>query len=498
MRAKLPIKSLFFKVARALAAALIVVGTAVPAGADVVRDCGSGIRADRRIAACTEIIGKGGTGAMGLPAAYTNRGRGYLDKLDYERALAEFDAAIRIDPKFSLAYASRSRAYGENHDYERGIADADEAIRLDPGSARAYNIRGLNYKWKNEFDRAISDFTASIVLDPTFASTPNNRGNAYRAKGEFDRAISDYEQAIRLNPKFLLAYSNRASAYQAKGDLERALADYLKVLELPARLASDRQRQSSARERIELLSKPQPAPSNRRVALVIGNSNYQRVGLLANPANDARAVAVALRRLGFAEVVELFDLDQAAMTRALKDFGDRAQGAEWAVVFFAGHGLEMNGTNYLVPVDAQLKRDAHVADEALSLDSVQAKVDAASKFGLIILDACRNNPFIASMARTRGATRSVGQGLATIADPEGNVLVAFAAKHGTVAEDGAGQHSPFTAALLAHLEEPGLEVNILFRKIRDAVRTSTQRRQDPFVYGSLGSELLFFKSATAR
>lgn len=128
---------------------------------------------------------------------------------------------------------------------------------------------------------------------------------------------------------------------------------------------------------------------------------------------------------------------------------------------------------------------------------VQAKVDAATKFGLVILDACRNNPFLARMARQGGATRPIGRGLASI-EPEGNVLVAYAAKHGTVAEDGSGQNSPFTEALLAHIEEPGLEISILFRKVRDEVRKKTQRRQDPFIYGSLGSELLFFKSTAGR
>jgi uncharacterized caspase-like protein len=143
-----------------------------------------------------------------------------------------------------------------------------------------------------------------------------------------------------------------------------------------------------------------------------------------------------------------------------------------------------------------LKRDTHAADEAVSLDRIQAKVDGATKLGLVILDACRNNPFLARMART-GGTRSVGRGLATT-EPEGNVLVAYSAKHGTFAEDGAGGHSPFTEALLAYLEEAGLEINLLFRKVRDEVRKKTDRRQDPFIYGSLGSEPLYFRSATAR
>ena len=180
-------------------------------------------------------------------------------------------------------------------------------------------------------------------------------------------------------------------------------------------------------------------------------------------------IAAMLRRLGFAEVIERYDVSRENMGRALKEFGDRAEGAEWAVVYFAGHGLEMNGATYLVPVDAELRRDTHVGDETLSLTHVQAKVDAASKLGLVILDACRNNPFLSRMVRTAGATRSIGRGLPPV-EPEGNVLVADAAKHGTMAEDGSGEeHGPFTEALLAHMEEPGLEINFLFRKVRDRV-----------------------------
>jgi uncharacterized caspase-like protein len=208
-------------------------------------------------------------------------------------------------------------------------------------------------------------------------------------------------------------------------------------------------------------------------------------------------VAASLRRLGFGYVGELFDVSREQFGRALKDFGDQAENAEWAVVFYAGHGMEIDGVSYLIPTDAELARDTHVTDETISLTQVQAKVDAASKLGLVILDACRNNPFLERMARSVGATRSVARGLANV-EPEGNVLVAYSAKHGTTALDGAGANSPFTEALLKFIEEPGLEINFLFRKVRDEVRTKTQRQQEPFLYGSLSSEPLYFRQAAAR
>jgi uncharacterized caspase-like protein len=207
--------------------------------------------------------------------------------------------------------------------------------------------------------------------------------------------------------------------------------------------------------------------------------------------NDARAIAASLRRLGFAEVGERYNLNLAGMVEALKSFGDKAADADWAVVYYAGHGIELGGITYLLPTDARLARDTHVPDEALPLDRVLSKVETARKLRLVILDSCRTNPFVSKMARTV-ASRSIGRGLGRI-EPEGGVLVAYSAKHGTVALDGAGINSPFAEALLAHLEEPGLELQFLFRKVRDRVLASTQRAQEPFLYGSLSSESLYFK-----
>ena len=294
--------------------------------------------------------------------------------------------------------------------------------------------------------------------------------------------------------------------YSTAGEHERAIADFTKVVGLKATNPADKQRQDAARERLARLQKdlagkptaPIAPEKHKRVALVIGNSKYTHVSELDNPVNDAKGMAAALRRLGFTMVVELENATRDQMGRALKDLGDLTEGAEWVIVFFAGHGIEFNGMSYLIPVDAALKRDTHVEDEAIALSRVMAKVDAASRIGLIILDSCRNNPFAARMVRSAGATRSLASGLAPV-EPDGNVLVAFSAKHGTTAEDGTGsKHSPFTEALLTHIEEPGLEINFLFRRVRDEVRRKTDRRQDPFVYGSLGSDSMFLRTAVRR
>ena len=234
------------------------------------------------------------------------------------------------------------------------------------------------------------------------------------------------------------------------------------------------------------------ACAQSRVALVIGNGAYRQVSALANPTNDANDVADSLQRLGFS-VTRVANATFDGMRLALRDFGPKVRAAEMAVIFFAGHGLEVGGENYLIPIDADLKTDLDVPHEAISLKNVMQVVSPASKFGLVVLDACRNNPFASRMVRTL-RTRAVGRGLASI-EPTGSILVAYAAKDGTTASDGTGRNSPFTKALLTHLETPGLEVNFLFRNVRDDVLRATQLEQEPFVYGSLSREAIFFKAA---
>src|SRR5262249_10323489 len=156
--------------------------------------------------------------------------------------------------------------------------------------------------------------------------------------------------------------------------------------------------------------------------------------------------------------------------------------------------MEVAGENWLMPVDAALKADADTEQEAISLRGIMTSVSAASEVGLIILDACRDNPFLAKMQRTLRTRSTVTRGFARV-EPAGSVLVAYAAKDGTTASDGDGGNSPFTAALLRHLETPGLEINFLFRNVRDDVLTATNREQEPFVYGSLSKEAIFLRES---
>ncbi len=226
-----------------------------------------------------------------------------------------------------------------------------------------------------------------------------------------------------------------------------------------------------------------------RVALVIGNGAYVHIPFLANPVNDARGIADTLRSIGFA-VLEASDLDRNGMEQAIRQFGTRARDAEAALFFYAGHGLQYADENYLLPVGATADEPSDLRYEAVPLDLVMAEIDEAeADVSLIILDACRDNPLV---ARLSGASRSSddGRGLAAVRGATGT-LIAYATAPGEIAQDGDGPHSPFTSALLQWLPQPGLEVGIMFRRVRESVIEATNGAQVPWVEESILGEFYF-------
>ena len=231
----------------------------------------------------------------------------------------------------------------------------------------------------------------------------------------------------------------------------------------------------------------QPASAERRIALVMGNSAYEKVAPLPNPANDAGAMSAMLKGAGF-DVVDLkLDLKANEMRRALRNFADNARGADVAIVYFAGHGIEIEGVNYLIPVDAVLERDIDAFDEAVPLERILTVIEPVKKLRLVILDACRDSPF-RKTKRNNLASRGVGRGLVRVEPDSPNTMIAYAAKAGSIAIDGDDKNSPFTAALVKYLPRPGLDLRRAFGFVRDDVLKATGNRQEPFVYGSLGGE----------
>ena len=238
------------------------------------------------------------------------------------------------------------------------------------------------------------------------------------------------------------------------------------------------------------------ARADTRVALVVGNAKYEHADVLANTVNDAMAVSSVLKKAGF-DVDERDNLTVVEFKRAVRDFARTAANADIAVVYYSGHGVEFDGTNYLIPTDARLANDSDVEDEAIPLDRVLAATRAAKKLSLIILDACRENPFL-HLEGGMATKRVSFKGLVPLESTGTNTLVAYAAKAGSVSFDGSGANSPFTTALLKYIAEPGLDIRMALGKVRDEVLATTGNAQEPSIYGSLGGTNIFLVPASSK
>jgi tetratricopeptide (TPR) repeat protein len=388
------------------------------------------------------------------------------------------------------------------YDYrnEAAIAACSRLIDQNPGDAVRYNNRGNAYLNKRDYDRAMSDFNQAIRLDSKLATAFNGRGFAYNdGKHDYDRAISDFDQAIQLNPKYAAAHGGRGHAYEKKGDYVRALADFEQALRLEPAFAFAREGRDRVRVALAAPTTPvpqaTPVPQERRVALVIGNSRYASAPHLPNPARDAEAVAAALRQTGFQTVTAKSDLGRDAMRDALRAFRDAADAADWALIYYAGHGIQIGGVNYLVPVDAALSDERDVDGATVAYGELEKTVRGAKALQIVILDACRDDPFAAQIARLN-PTHAMTRGLIPPPEPRPGLLVVYSAKAGQLAEDGvSGNHSPFAAALIAHLGDSGRDVRRVFDYVSADVMDATNSRQQPFTYGSLPVRREFYFAA---
>jgi uncharacterized caspase-like protein len=238
----------------------------------------------------------------------------------------------------------------------------------------------------------------------------------------------------------------------------------------------------------------QPASSERRVALVVGNGAYRSIGALTNPTNDARLLATTLHSLGFILVGEgaQLDLDRRGLERAIEAFGGELSSGDVAFFFYAGHGLQLRGSNYLVPVDAGPVSGADIVSHLINVElALQEMKKARTRLNIIVLDACRNNPF------DTAGLRSVSAGLAPMAAPEGT-LVSFATQPGNVALDGDDGDSPFSKALAATIRRPGIELFETFNEVGKSVLRETAGRQQPWISTSpIVGSFYFAGSASA-
>ena len=239
------------------------------------------------------------------------------------------------------------------------------------------------------------------------------------------------------------------------------------------------------------LTLAQPAAAERRVALVVGNSNYINVPRLPNPRNDASDMIARLKAIGF-DVIPGLDLDRNGFLNTLAAFGRAAEGADVALFFYAGHGLQVNGQNYLVPTDAKVEYEAELDIALIPVPLVMQQLARGSRVNIVLLDACRDNPFAKDLSRTLGTRSSsaLGRGLSRIQTASGT-FIAFATQPDNVAQDGEGRNSPFTGAFLANMEKAGLSLSDLMIEVRNEVMRQTNGKQVPWDSSSLTGRFSF-------
>ena len=420
-----------------------------PASDDQTACANYAARPDAALAACSHLISAGAAGGAALAKLYSARAsaRAYQGEIDL--AIADYGEAIRHDPKQVGAYYSRGFQLSRKNDFRGAIADYSEAIRRVPRHGLALEMRAVAYEKVGEFANALADFRKALEIDP-------NNDEAKQGINRLERNVSAPPTGSRSEVATGLRLPTAAPAPSSAP---------------PALVA------------------PSPAPNRARVALVIGNSDYRFAAKLINPANDAVDMAQALRRLGF-DVVEGHDLDRAGMENGVREFGRKLDGADLALFFYAGHGMQVNGKNYLIPIDAKLERPGDLNLDTVDVSNVIAAMEAERRVNLVFLDACRDNPLARSFSRSLG-TRStaVGMGLATIQSAVGT-LIAFATQPDNVALDGEGRNSPFTTALLRHLGDPGTDISVVLKRVRADVIAATKERQVPWDHSSLIGEVI--------
>ena len=423
----------------------------------------------------------------GYGVPYNNRGVIHARRGALQSAIDDFSLSIKYTPKFLLAWTNRARARTLMKDFDGAIADFAEAEKLDPSAPQIASNRCITYGMMGKFDQAFADCNGLIERQPKNVYAINNRADVSMMKGALDAALKDYNTAIQINPNNVRAHSGRGQIYERRKDLAQARADYRAAAYSLTKFDDTEvaRARAIAQERLAALMPQTPgsAPTGRRVALVIGNGAYKNVHALPNPPRDSKLIASVLRDVGFQTVISVSDLTRDKFFDALKAFAEEAEKADWAVVYYAGHGFEIGGVNYLVPVDAKLAADKDAETQAVALEQVIAAVGAARKMRLVVLDACRDNPFAPTMQRTL-SLKLVDKGFSNI-EPGAGFMVVYAAKHGETAMDGDGAaNSPFATALAREIKQPRIEIRKLFDIVRDDVWAATRHEQQPFSYGS--------------
>jgi tetratricopeptide (TPR) repeat protein len=427
------------------------------------------------------------------------KGRGWAhgELEDYKAAIEDFSRAATVKPDDPEAYEGRAWSLEKQGQYDPALADYNTAIQLNPKSAEAVEGRGWIWSAKSDHEKAIADFTKAIELKPGLVTAYEGRGESYKKTGRYKQALADYTEALALKPDNYDAYIARSYIQESLGHLEEAAADAeqaakldpdsteagLRARELQAELDKKGSEVVASTTASSVFSDVPPLGAEKRIALVIGNGEYAKFPPLTNPVNDAVDMAVNLEETGFT-VRRCLNGGRREMLDTVRQFGEDLKQGGVGLFFYAGHGVQVKGENFLIPVDADIRSQDEVEDSAIKASAVLRKMETAgNRLNIIILDACRNNPL-------PGAYRGVDQGLARMDAPRGSLLV-YSTAPGDVASDGAGRNGLFTAMLLKHLKTPGLPVESMLKKVRVDVIQSSGERQTPWNSSSLTGEFFF-------
>ena len=472
--------------------------------------------ADVKMKACTDLLQSGRRLSTSDKAKYlAYRGWAHTQKHDYQAALADLDMSIALDDRQFGSRGSRAGVHRVLGALDHALKDADACIKLAPRFAPARTLRGDILRDKGDTDGALKEYDAALKLDPTEFSAYTGRSITYRILGRPKESQAELMRALALDNRVAEIYVAQGQLAESNRDLTKAREAYTRALEQPKSIRftnktgspiidAARQQKIAAARLAVLNSEPPDVASSpadaaapmQKLALVIGNGAYGTASKLPNPPRDARLIAQELRNIGF-DTTESIDMSSDAMRRAVKDFLAKAPRAKVTLIFFAGHGMQIDGKNYLVPTDAKLTNDKSFTDELIDLDFIMAGLDDKLRANVIVLDACRDNPFATKAPLDSVASRSVAirsglapqAGLSSGGTLGAGTLIAFATAPGQVAYDGEGASSPFTTALARHIVTPGLEAQQMLTRVRSEVVAATKGKQVPWSNSSLLGEV---------
>lgn len=464
-----------------------------------------------------------------------------LERLDrFSEARADLDAAVGLDPGNQNAWIGSAMLWARYGDVERAFADYGRAEAVGgPQTWHALGGRARLAVSRGDPARGFADWTraAELTVLPTLAAQfyvrAGNLARDYLKDG--DKALQSYAKALAAAPRHADALIQRGMAFERAGRIDDASNDYRRAGEMTRGNPLEKSiydysvfRLDVLRARASRKAGDPPLPPNinvlsgstqavgkdrgRRIALVVGNAAYEHVPALMNSDRDAESVGAALSEAGFASVTVATDLDRSQMDRVLRQFADEAAAADWALVYYAGHGIEIDGANFAIPIDASMDTLRQASSHAISIDQMVSAVERAKTLRLVVLDACRDDPFVQEAHRAAASKRTfnksadaaldpliarrkeIGGGLAGIRLAQLNTIALFSTQPGQITLDGDELNSPFTRAFVSNIATPTLDLRQFFERIRQDVASTTQGRQRPAVDGRLreGEQFFFF------